>query len=188
MTFELRQADKPFFNACSYSERAFYEDWQRETGLSTYEMCQILQAQRDERDREAYEDYLEECREMLRDQAEAEAEEEAEAEQSPSERAWYELSEKVRVALTTLIETHLDETLAIALTEEQLEQYRATASDSDLEELITQFLKDDEAGYVLVELFAAQQSNEEVALDEKVAGLYVQFAREFVEKLSLGYV
>ena len=43
MTFELRKADMPFFNACSHGERAFYEDWQRESGLSTYEMCRILE-------------------------------------------------------------------------------------------------------------------------------------------------
>jgi hypothetical protein len=176
----------PFFNACSFQERSFYEDWQRATGLSTYQMCQELQSQRDEDERRAYEDYLEECREMLHQQAEAEAE--AEAEPSASELAWYELSEKVRATLVALIETHLGETLAVALTEEQLEQYRATASTEGLEDMITQFLADDEASHVLLELFTTQQSNEEMDLDEKVAGLYTQFAREFVEKLSLGYV
>ena len=48
----------PFFNACSWRERAFYEDWQRATGLSTFQMCQELQKQRDEDERRAYEDYL----------------------------------------------------------------------------------------------------------------------------------
>ena len=58
MTFELRKADMPFFNACSYQERDFYEGWQRETGLTAYEMCQVLEKQRDDDERRAWEDHL----------------------------------------------------------------------------------------------------------------------------------
>ena len=48
----------PFFNVCSYQERYFYEGWQRETGLTAYEMCQVLEKQRDDDERRAWEDHL----------------------------------------------------------------------------------------------------------------------------------
>jgi hypothetical protein len=198
MSFALRQADTPFFNACSYQERAFYEDWQRESGLSTYEMCRILEAQRDERDRQAYEDYLEECRDMMRQQAEAEAEAEAEAAEpvyslddeeawAADRLVWKSFYDQIRTGLNALLETHLDETLAVALTAEQLAHYHETLDAAGLEDMVAQFLADEEAHAVLCELFEAHKSGTEFDVDEKVAGLYQQFAREFVEKLALGY-
>lgn len=122
-------------------------------------------------------------------------EEEAEPEPlSEADRAWEaerliwkEIYERVRTGLEALIQTHLDETLAVALTEEQLEQYRETMGAEGLEDMIEQFMVDDEAGIVQVAMFMARQSKEEIDVDGKVLGLYKQFAREFVEKLSLGY-
>jgi len=100
---------------------------------------------------------------------------------------WKEIHERVRTGLEELIQTHLDETLAVALTEEQLENYRETMGAEGLEDMITQFMEDDEAGIVQVAMFMAHQSKEEIDVDGKVLGLYKQFAREFVEKLSLAY-
>jgi len=100
---------------------------------------------------------------------------------------WKEIYERVRTGLEALIQTHLDETLAVALTEEQLEQYRETMGTEGLEDMIEQFMADDEAGIVQVAMFVARQSGQEIDVDEKVLGLYKQFAYEFVEKLSLGY-
>jgi hypothetical protein len=77
----------PFFNACSWRERAFYEDWQRATGLSTYQMCQELQKQRDEDERRAYEDYLWEGEQVSKWEDEAYAAREAE---DAAEQAAYE--------------------------------------------------------------------------------------------------
>ena len=48
----------PFFNVCSYQERYFYEGWQRETGLTAYEMCQVLEKQREDDEHRAWEDHL----------------------------------------------------------------------------------------------------------------------------------
>ena len=73
------------------------------------------------------------------------------------------------------------------MTPDQLEQYQATMGTEGLEDMVTQFLEDDETGIVLVELFVAKQAGKEIDVDGKVLGLYQQFAREFVEKLSLGY-
>lgn len=102
-------------------------------------------------------------------------------------RVWKEIYEWVRSGLEALIQTHLDETLAVALTPEQLENYRETMGGEGLEDMIAQFMEDDEAGIVQVAMFVARQSKEEIDVDEKVLGLYQQFAREFVEKLSLSY-
>ena len=102
-------------------------------------------------------------------------------------RVWEDLSAQVRTGLEALLETHLNETLAVALTPDQLEQYQATMGTEGLEDMVTQFLEDDETGIVLVELFVAKQAGKEIDVDGKVLGLYQQFAREFVEKLSLGY-
>jgi len=179
----------PFFNACSWKERDFYEDWQRATGLSAYEMCQELQAQRDEDERRAYEDYLWEGEEMFRLQQEADFAQEqvADPDWEAEQLVWKELRDQIQTRLEALVEAHLDETLAVALTEEQLAHYRETLGPEGLEDVLTEFMRDDEANIVLLQLFEARRLGQEIDVDEKVAGLYTQFAREHVERLSLGY-